>query len=458
LIWIATFASAAFMLADLWLAAQTRLIALTAATDPTIAGMAVIGAVLVSLRPRNPVGWILCGISFVGSFGQFAWSYGYYAVAVAPPDKPLGAQLLWVGTWIWLVGVGVGLPVLTARLPDGHAGRRTRVVDWLAIAGSAALVGASALMPGPLDFRTTVQNPFGIAGAGPWFIALRWAGYLAVGAAELVAVGALVGRLRGSRGDEREQLKWIASSGAVMTAALIYGFARQVVGDQDLYGALVPFLIATVTLPLSIGVAVLKYRLYQIDLIINRTLVYGSLTAGLAGLYALSLALAQMLVGVAAQRSDTAILLTAFVGTTAFTPAKGWLQKVVDTRFAVRDPAANVDSLRAQVEVVAQVLDAQRIARRLVEDLAVDYGARFVSLSLKSGGKPVTFHSIGDASGMAAVAIVMHNRGEEVGVLSLGERHGGLSYTSRDHHALQLCADAVAEVIGLSNRAPAPVA
>jgi hypothetical protein len=270
-----------------------------------------------------------------------------------------------------------------------------------------------------------------------------------VATAVLVSVLALAGRMSRSRGDEHEQVKWIATSGAIIACALIYGFGRQALAGEALYDALVPFLVATATLPVSIGVAVLKYRLYDIDLIINRALVYGTMTAGLAGLYALSLSLTQILVGATGQRSAAAILLTAFVGSTAFTPAKGRIQQAVDRRFSVRDPVANVNSLRAQVEIVAQVLDAQRIARRLVDDLAADYQARFVSLSLNIDGQMVPFHTSGDLNDRVAMAISLRSRDREVGVLSLGERIGGVSYKPRDHHAVQQCADAVGDVIDL---------
>jgi hypothetical protein len=447
LTWIAALACTALISVDLWLANQTGLTQLTATSDLTIVGTAVVGAVLVSRRPRNPVGWILCGIGFTASLGQFAWNYGYYAVTLGAGSAPFGLPTFWLGTWIWLVPLGVGLPTLTVRLPNGHAAGALRLVDWLAVGGTAALIVATALMPGPLDPRSTVLNPFGIPGAGRWFIALRWAGYLAVGAAVVAAVAWLVNRLRGSHGEVREQIKWIASSGALMTIALIYGFLRQVFGNENLYDAMVPFLIATATLPLSIGVAVLKYRLYQIDLIINRALVYGCLTAGLAGLFAVSLGIAQQFVAYTGQRSEAAILMTAFIGTTAFTPVKQVLQRAVDSKFSVIDPVANVNSLRAQVEVVVHILDGQRIARRLVDDLAADYRARFVSLSLKSNGQMIPFHSTGEAADRPVVAIPLHSQGQEVGVLSLGERHGGLSYTPRDRQALQLCADAVADAM-----------
>jgi hypothetical protein len=447
--WAAALATAVLLAIDLWLSNQNRLVGLTAAGDLTVLGMAVIGALIASQRPRNPVGWILCAVGFVATLGQFAWCYGYYGLAVATPPMPFAVQSLWVAQWLWLPALGAGLSTLVVRLPNGDIARNLQFVDWLAVSGAAALVVATALMPGVVDPRVTALNPHGVDGAQRVLVPLLWAGYAAVALAVLAPAASLVDRLRDSRGDEREQIKWIASAVAVVVAFLIYGLARRVFGGENLYDALVPFLVSTVTLPVAIGVAVLKYRLYDIDLLINRALVYGLMTAGLAGLYALSIALTQMLVGATGQRSAAAILVTAFVGTTAFTPAKGWLQTAVDSRFSVRDPVASMDSLRAQVEVVAEVLDAQRIARRLVEDLAADYRARFVSLSLNSDGQMIQFHTSGDPTGHVALTIPLRSKNREVGVLSLGDRIGGLPYRSRDHRALQDCADAVGDVIDL---------
>lgn len=173
---IAALISTALISVDLWLANQTGQTQLTATSDLTIVGTAVVGAVLVSRRPRNPVGWILCGIGFTASLSQFAWSYGYYALTLGANSAPFGLPVFWLGQWIWLLPLGVGLPTLTLRLPNGHVTGAIRLVDWLAIGGTTALIVATALMPGILDPRSTVLNPFGIPGAGTWFVGLRWVG------------------------------------------------------------------------------------------------------------------------------------------------------------------------------------------------------------------------------------------------------------------------------------------
>ena len=445
--WIAALISTSLIVAGVALAENNHTMGPGTADNLTFLGCAAIGALVVSRRPRNAVGWILCGVALFASLDQAAWQYGYVAVTHPPPRAPLGLQSLWLAEWIWVPAVGLGMTFMAVRLPDGRLGRGMQIVEWLAVAGTIALIVALALRPGQLDPRLSANNPFGIAGAGGLLTTLKWVGYASIGVAVLVAAASVIGRLRGSRGDEREQLKWIATAAALMTIALAYGFIRQAISSENLFDALLPFLISSVTMPVAIGVALLKYRLYDIDLIINRALVYGSLTAVVAGLFALSLALSQQFVASTGQRSEVAIVVTAFVAAAAFTPIKGALQRAVDARFAVVDPVTNLNSLRSQVEVIAQVLDGRRIAMRLVDELAADYRANFASLSLNSESGLVPVHHSGDPSTKIALAIPLRSRGREVGVLVVGERHGGLSFSERDCEALQRCADVVAEVL-----------
>jgi hypothetical protein len=446
---VAALVTVVFVAIDLWLSRQNHTTGAAQLVQFTTVGCAVMGALVASRRPRNPVGWILCAIAILAAFSTLVWDYGFHAVASARDSWPLGLQAFWLGDWIWLPVVCLGLPALTVRLPNGHHGGAWRAVDWLAILGTTALVLATALAPGTLDIRASAQNPFGLQGAEGWLLGLRWAGYAAVAAAAVGSVASLLWLMRRARGDEREQIKWIASAETLVAVTLAYGFVSQVVVDQTLVNALVPFFIATITLPTAIAISVLKYRLYEINLIINRALVYGTLTAGLAGLYALSVALAQILVGATGQRSNAAILITAFTGATLFTPAKERLQRIVNRRFAVLDPAGEMDSLRKNIDLVVNVLDADRIARRVVADVASSFEARFVVLSLASNSELVPFQHVGEPSGQAALKLPMRSRGQEIGVLSLGKRRGGLPYSHRDVEALQLCADAVADALAV---------
>jgi hypothetical protein len=438
-------------IADIWLESSNGTRSPADVAELTFVASAIVGGVLATRRPRNPVGWILCADAFVSSLTFALGAYGDFTLRA--DGWPLGTQAIWISFWLWVPVVALGLPALIVRLPNGDAGHAWRAVDWIAIAGTLALTAASALKPGAMTALTSTPNPYGLNGAAGVLVGIRLVGSTLVVAALTASVVRLIGRNRSAHGDERAQIRWIASSGATMTVALIVGFISQASLRESLASALTPFFFASLTLPIAIGVAVLKYKLYDINLIINRTLVYGTLTAGLAGLYAVSTAVAQFLVVFSGQRSNAAVLLTAFLGAMAFTPAKSWLQKVVDSRFAVADPAADIDALRRQIQLVVHVLDPHRVARQVVDHIAVSFQPSRVSLQLITDGHAVPFHSRGDASGEAALTIALRSRGQDLGTLTVGHRRGGLTYTERERFALEQCADALAEALEVTQQA-----
>ena len=447
--WALALVAVASCVAGVWLSTENRTSTAAIAVIFTLIVDAVVGAIVITGPFPNNTGWILIGIGFLGGVGWLLWDYGYRAIMFGPSWLPFGEFTFWFASWVWIPAFGVGLPSLIVRLPDGRAPGRWARVDAIGALGSAAVIFSIAAMPGLIYPPVPVANPYGIAGAEGWLLALRWTGYAVIAVAVIAAVVALLRRLERARGDQRQQLKWIVSGAAVSAVALVYGLITQVVSHENLFEALTPFLVSTVALPASIGVAILHYRLYDIDLVINRALVYGGLTAMLAGLYTFWVGLTQRLVAFSGQKSDIALLMTAFAGAAAFTPVKNWLQRTVDRKFAVHDPASMVDSMREQIEVIVNVLDAQRIARRLVDDSAATYRARYVSLALGSDGDAAPFHSAGDPSAGVALRIMLRCGERDLGVLSLSERRGGIPYTARDQRALQLCADAVADAIDL---------
>lgn len=447
--WSIAGASVALCAAGFWLTATNGTATAAVTVLLTLVVDSVVGALVVSRAARNSTGWVLLGIGLVGSLSWFLWDYGYTVLVLGPSWLPLGELAIWFAGSIWILAAGSGLASLLVRLPDGNVPSRWRWVDPVALAGGVAVMISLAVAPTLASAGLNRPSHFGVPALAGFVLWLRWAGYAVLAAAVLGAVAALVSRLVHARGDEREQLKWIGAAAALNAIALVYGLGRQVFGGEILFAAFTPFFIATAALPAAIGVAVLKYRLYDIDLVINRALVYGGLTAMLAGLYTFWVGLTQRLVTFSGQKSDLVILLTAFFGAAAFTPVKNWLQKTVDKRFAVHDPASQVDSMREQVQVVVNVLDAQRIARRLVDECASTYGARYAALSLTTGGNGLPFYAFGEESAAVVLRISMHSRGQEVGVLSLSERRRGLVYTQRDQSALQLYADTVAEAIDL---------
>src|SRR5215213_7630007 len=281
--WLTTLAAMvlAFLLASLNAPTSSALV--TACLSVVILAFSTVGALVAARRPENPIGWLFCCGALTWGLGELTLEYGVYALVTAPGSLPAGAWAAWFGAWAR--GIGGFFMVLfllllfpTGRLPT----RRWRVVVWAALGYIALFTLVSWLSPVSQDFRlSSVRNPLGIdleimnVLGGVLFLSLPLL-LLASGAAVIV-------RFRGSRGDERQQIKWFAYAVGVMVFLFTLGFSlglTQVVGVAPLV-----FAVPLSGLPVAAGIAILKYRLYDIDVIINRTLVYGSLTATLVAVY-----------------------------------------------------------------------------------------------------------------------------------------------------------------------------
>lgn len=246
-----------------------------------VGGFATVGALLAWKRPSNPIGWLLSaiGVSFAAAAIGLLFAYSPATLTLAD----------WLG-WIWLFGLLLIVPVLllfpTGQLPS----RRWRPVLWAVAAGLAAWVAGNAFAPTIITAGTPgLRNPIGVSGApGKAFQALAIVGAVLAAVSGLAAIGSLVVRFRRARLIERQQLKWLVyASGLIVVAVLAEIVMAQVLGpgrvSTNLQNATSIGAVALV--PVAIGVAVFRYRLYDIDLVINKTLVYGSLAAFITGVY-----------------------------------------------------------------------------------------------------------------------------------------------------------------------------
>ncbi|HTH71289.1 MAG TPA: hypothetical protein VL493_08395, partial [Candidatus Saccharimonadales bacterium] len=230
-----------------------------------------VGALVASRRPRNPIGWLLLG-------SVLCYAVGGAGVTVAGP--PL---IAWAGSWAW--GAGVGLAVVTLLLfPDGHLpSRRWRPALWLAVAGIVAFVVGTGF-GAPTISDSNVPNPFAVQGSlGEVLAALQEAFPLVIVAA-LVALVSVVVRFRRSRGIEREQMKWVLYAAALVGVGLVAQLPIFIVMPPDA-AANASNAVATsafACVPVAIGIAILRYRLYDIDVLIRRTLVYGATSGAIA--------------------------------------------------------------------------------------------------------------------------------------------------------------------------------
>src|SRR5919202_368273 len=243
-----------------------------------------VGAIVASHRPENPVGWFLCLSGVATSTDTFAAQYAIYALLAQPNSLPAGEVFAWIASWLLPAMIGLNVFYLllfpTGRLPS----RRWRWVAWLTVAFVVAGVITAAFSIDPENGLGPIRNPLGIEGFTPVSKGLLYTiSPLLFGAAAL----SVFVRLRHSVGVERQQIKWLTYATAALALGIIVNVITLAI-DTPLWferATMAYFTVAGEAVPIAIGIAILRYRLYDIDLLINRTLVYGSLTLLLALVY-----------------------------------------------------------------------------------------------------------------------------------------------------------------------------
>lgn len=293
-----------------------------------------VGALIVSRRPENPIGWILCVSAFLFVFSIFSGLYATYTLVTRPGFLPAGELAAWFSAWVqnpvYLLFI-----YLFLLFPDGRPlSRRWRPLLWVNGILLATGIVVQAFSPGRIQSDKPFRNPLGIEAAAEVFAVAGGLVSFLTGLLLVVSAVSVYLRFRRAGGIERQQIKWLAYAAALLGVVAIVG----TVGDLLLGGfGWWIFLVLVVTLfgiPLSIGAAVLRYRLYDIDIVINRTLVYGPLTAMLVLVYlggVISLQYAfRALTG---QESQVAVVASTLAIAALFNPLRRRVQAFVDRRF-----------------------------------------------------------------------------------------------------------------------------
>jgi hypothetical protein len=320
----------------------------------------VVGALIVAHRPGNAIGWLFSAIALLAVTGQTASEYGIYAYATRPGSLPGATLAAWYGSWPWWLVLTLTLIFTPLLFPTGRLlSPAWRPVAWLAGAATAVTTALTSLQP-ELEAAPgqVIANPIGVAAVGnpeespvlPALIIL-----LVVLAA--VAFGSLVLRFRHSRGEQRQQLKWFTYAGALLPLAVVGDALPRPVGDLVIA-------VPIAFLPVATGIAILRHRLYDIDRLINRTLVYGLLTILLGLGYAGAvLVLGQVFGGVGGDPPSLAVAGATLAVAGLFQPARRRIQQAVDRRFNRRkfDAAKTVEafSVRLRDEVDLDALTAE---------------------------------------------------------------------------------------------------
>jgi hypothetical protein len=293
-----------------------------------------VGALVASRRPENLVGWLLCLFALSESVQLFGAEYAIYALLSRPNWLPAGEAMAWTSYWILPVIIGLSVFYLllfpTGLLPS----RGWRPLAWLTVAFVFVGVISGAFSTGPVEGLGPIRNPLGIDGFPNVYGAVLdiMAPVLLVAAAASVFM-----RLRYAIGVESQQIKWFAYAAAATVIGLFLAYVIPTVIDTPLWFERAGYavLIAVIpAIPISIGIAILRYRLYDIDIIINRTLVYGSLTATLVALYFGGIVVLQRIfVALTGQQSTLAVVASTLLSAALFNPLRRRIQSFIDRRF-----------------------------------------------------------------------------------------------------------------------------
>jgi hypothetical protein len=316
---------------------------------------AAVGALIAARHPRNAVGWLFCAFGVLYPVVGLLWSYAIYGLYGT--DGGLPGQQVAAWTFAWL-GEAVLLLVVLVLLLFPH-GRfltpRWRWVGAAAVTVAAMIALAVAFDPGPLYTAEEFSNPLGIEAAGSALETVRDVASVALTGLLILAGISLIVRFRRAGSAEREQIKWFAA-GAALAVVLVAAFSTlelTVETDRGL-GEVVTSVLALLSLsviPISAGIAILRSRLYDIDVVIRRTVVYGALTATLAAAYLGSVLLLQLALSPLTEQSDLAIAGSTLAVAALFRPARARIQALVDRRFyrSRYDAAHTIERFGARV-------------------------------------------------------------------------------------------------------------
>lgn len=334
-----------------------------------------VGALIVAHHPGNVVGWMLLGIGVLVSVSLAGHEWARYGLVTREEPVPLTTLGAWVQMWTWYPVIG-GIPtLLLLYFPNGKLlSPRWRPVAWVSIAMILAITIPSALEERLYARGYSIPNPVGIEGLRniedkfPFVLLLPPVAF---------SVTSLILRFLRSRGDERQQLKWIVFAAIALGVAMFVSEAAPVLE--------ILFPVALLLLPVSMGVAVLKYRLYDIDVIINRALVYGLLTAVLGALYVGVVVLLGRALPIA-EDSNISVAVSTLVIAALFRPLRSRVQQFIDHRFYRKkyDATRTVDSFAARLR---QEVDLDQLTHELLTVVGDTMRPARVSLWLRPGGE-----------------------------------------------------------------------
>jgi hypothetical protein len=296
----------------------------------TLLPFSVVGAIIASRHPRNAIGWLFCSVGVTIGLNSFAGDYAEFWLASGFDLSSLGETAAWFSSWLWILLVFVPTGFLLLLFPDGRLpSPRWRPVAWGIALGTAGGVVGNALEAGPLVDFPQITNPYGVDSLIVGMVGV--AGSIVATCSMVASAVSLIVRHRRAGSEQRQQIKWLAYGGAVMVCGVCVG------GLAIPWNVPVSIVIMSVSLlglPVFTGIAIVRYHLYDIDILINRTLVYATLTATLVALYFGSIVVLQwVFVALTGQQSTLAVVASTLTIAALFNPLRGRVQAFVDRRF-----------------------------------------------------------------------------------------------------------------------------
>jgi len=371
----------------------------------------LIGTLIASRQPTNPIGWIFLGGAVLSGAQELAQDYALYAV---PRGASLAAEAAWIPAWIWIPGTGT-IVFLLLLFPDGHLlSPRWRWAAWFGGVGLAVAVIGLAFAPGPLENFGSVENPYGVE-------ALRFlgdsgnTGLALYGLSAMLAAASTVLRYRRSTGVQRQQLKWLVVSGLFMAIALSLSFVAQafssIAGSGAYLWVSLIVIAAFLSIPVATGIAILQYRLYDVDVVIKKTLVFGIISAFLTAVF-----LAALAVTLGGIVGGVLVAIT-------FRPVRDGARRIAD-RLVYGKRATPYEVLTEFSGRIAETYAADDVLPRMADVVRNATGAKIarVWIRVDAGLRPVA-SSPADAPPLSELpdggTFPVHLHGEELGALTV---------------------------------------
>src|SRR5215203_5942926 len=345
----------------------------------TLLPFSVVGAIIASRQPRNAVGWLFCGVGVTLGLNSFTGDYAEFWLASGFGMTSLGELAAWFSSWLWYLLIFVPLSLLLLLFPDSRLpSPRWRPVAWGVALGTAGGVVGNALRAGPLVDFPQIANPYGVDSSIVGMVGV--AGSIVAGGSMMGSAVSLIVRLRRSGRVERQQIKWLAYGGAVMVGGVCAG------GLAIPWNVPVSIVIMSVSLlglPVFTGIAIVRYHLYDIDILINRTLVYATLTATLTLVYFGGVAgLQRLLSPVMGEDNGLAVVASTLLIAALFNPLRRRIQAFIDKRFYRRkyDARKTLESFSAKLR---DETDIQQLNSELITVVQETMQPAHVSLWLR---------------------------------------------------------------------------